>query len=86
VPAKPLTVRRHQLDGYLFLNLLRIAAELAVTNTAYRDIASKFFEHFIYIAGAISNFGSNKDGLWDDADGFFYDQLHMPDGTVEKCG
>ena len=66
------------------LNLLRIAAELAVTNTAYRDIASKFFEHFIYIAGAISNFGSNKDGLWDDADGFFYDQLHMPDGTVEK--
>jgi len=66
------------------LNLLRIAAELAVTNTAYRDIASKFFEHFIYIAGAISNFGSNKDGLWDDVDGFFYDQLHMPDNTIEK--
>ncbi len=66
------------------LNLLRIAAELAVTNTAYRDIASKFFEHFIYIAGAISNFGSNNAGLWDDADGFFYDQLHMPDGSVEK--
>jgi hypothetical protein len=66
------------------LNLLRIAAELAVTNTAYRDIASKFFEHFIYIAGAISNFGSNKDGLWDDVDGFFYDQLHMADNTIEK--
>jgi hypothetical protein len=66
------------------LNLLRIAAELAVTDTAYRDIASKFFEHFIYIAGAISNFGSNNAGLWDDTDGFFYDQLHMSDGSVQK--
>jgi hypothetical protein len=66
------------------LNLLRIAAELAVNDTAYRDIASKFFEHFIYIAGAISNFGSNKEGLWDETDGFFYDQLQMPDGSVEK--
>ena len=66
------------------LNLLRIAAELAVTNTAYRDIASKFFEHFIYIAGAISSFGSNNDGLWDDTDGFFYDQLHMADNTTQK--
>lgn len=66
------------------LNLLRIAAELAVTDKAYRDIASKFFEHFIYIAGAISNFGSNDDGLWDDQDGFFYDQLRMPDGSTEK--
>ncbi len=66
------------------LNLLRIAAELAVTNHAYRDIASKFFEHFIYIAGAISSFGSNNDGLWDDTDGFFYDQLHMADNSTQK--
>jgi hypothetical protein len=66
------------------LNLLRIAAELAVTNTAYRDIASKFFEHFIYIAGAISNFGANNAGLWDDTDGFFYDQLLLNDNTIQK--
>ncbi|HEY8781319.1 MAG TPA: glucosidase [Mucilaginibacter sp.] len=66
------------------LNLLRIAAELAVTNPAYRDIASKFFEHFIYIAGAISNLGQDNQGLWDDADGFFYDQLRLPDGSTKK--
>ena len=53
------------------LNLLRIATELAATNKAYNDIASKFFEHFIYIAGAMSNLGENNAGLWDDTDGFF---------------
>jgi len=66
------------------LNLLRIAAELAKTNKAYNDIASKFFEHFIYIAGAMSNLGQDQEGLWDDADGFFYDQLRLPDHSTEK--
>jgi hypothetical protein len=66
------------------LNLLRIAAELAITNKAYNDIASKFFEHFIYIAGAMSNQGYDKQGLWDDTDGFFYDQLRLPDNSTEK--
>jgi len=66
------------------LNLLRIAAELAITNKAYNDIASKFFEHFIYIAGAISNLGRDKEGLWDDTDGFFYDQIRLPDGSTQK--
>ncbi|MDR3697600.1 MGH1-like glycoside hydrolase domain-containing protein [Mucilaginibacter sp.] len=66
------------------LNLLRIAAELAITNTVYRDIASKFFEHFIYIAGAIANFGENNEGLWDDTDGFFYDQLRLNDNSIQK--
>jgi len=66
------------------LNLLRIAAELAETNKAYNDIASKFFEHFIYIAGAISNIGQDNEGLWDDADGFFYDQLRLPDNSTQK--
>src|SRR6185312_10086359 len=66
------------------LNLLRIAAELAKTNKAYNDIASKFFEHFIYIAGAMSNLGQDQEGLWDDADGFFYDQLRLPDNSTEK--
>jgi len=66
------------------LNLLRIAAELAVTNKAYNDIASKFFEHFIYIAGAMSNLGQDNEGLWDDADGFYYDQIRMPDNSTQK--
>jgi hypothetical protein len=66
------------------LNLLRIAAELAVTNTAYNDIASKFFEHFIYIAGAMANLGHANEGLWDETDGFFYDQIRLPDNSAEK--
>ncbi|MEB0262495.1 MULTISPECIES: glucosidase [unclassified Mucilaginibacter] len=67
------------------LNLLRIAAELAETNKAYADIASKFFEHFIYISAAMSSLGEGgTSGLWDEADDFFYDQLRMPDGSAEK--
>ena len=66
------------------LNLLRIATELAETDKAYQDIASKFFEHFIYIAGAMSNLGENNEGLWDDEDGFFYDQLRFPDNGSVK--
>jgi hypothetical protein len=66
------------------LHLLRIAAELANYNKAYSDIASKFFEHFIYIADAMSNLGDDNEGLWDDEDGFFYDQLRLPnDGTIK---
>jgi len=66
------------------LNLLRIAAELATYDKAYNDIASKFFEHFIYIAGAMSSLGENNAGLWDDTDGFFYDQLRLPDNSTER--
>lgn len=55
------------------LNLLRLALELAQDNPAYEDIASKFFEHFLYIASAIE-----KVGLWDEDDGFFYDKIHLP--------
>lgn len=85
----PMGEHLEQADGTSWmaiysLNLLRIAAELAETNNAYRDIASKFFEHFIYIAGAISNIGENNEGLWDDADGFFYDQLRLPDNSTQK--
>lgn len=78
-----------QVDGTSWmamysLNLLRIATELAATNKAYEDIASKYFEHFIYIAGAMSTLGTDNTGLWDEADGFFYDQLRLPDGSAEK--
>ena len=63
------------------LNLLRIAAELAVHNHVYEDIASKFFEHFLSIAGAINGVEEGCLGLWDEADQFYYDHLCLPDGT-----
>jgi hypothetical protein len=62
------------------LNLLRIALELAQHNRVYEDIASKFFEHFLGIAGAINGVGEGKLGLWDEADQFYYDHLNLPDG------
>jgi len=62
------------------LNLLAMAMELASHDPAYEDVASKFWEHFIYIAHAMSHRGSDGMGLWDDMDGFFYDVLKFPDG------
>jgi hypothetical protein len=63
------------------LNLLAIAMELAREDHAYEDVASKFWEHFLYIANAMSHQGEGGAGMWDDADGFFYDIMHLPDGT-----
>jgi hypothetical protein len=64
------------------LNLLAMAIELARENPAYEDVASKFWEHFLYIGHAIGHQGKDKNlDLWDDADGFFYDTLHLPDGS-----
>ncbi|MBI2819165.1 MAG: glucosidase [Acidobacteria bacterium] len=64
------------------LNLMRIALELAQHNHVYEDIATKFFEHFLHIAEAMTNIGEQGIGLWDEQDGFFYDVLHMPDGQM----
>lgn len=63
------------------LNLMRIALELAKTKPIYQDLATKFFEHFMYIAGAMANIGGHGIDLWDKEDEFFYDVLHLPDGT-----
>lgn len=65
--------------GMYCLNMLAIALELARHDRAYEDVATKFFEHFIYIANAICNLGDGF-SLWDEGDGFFYDVLHMSDG------
>jgi hypothetical protein len=67
--------------GMYCLNMLAIALELARTKPAYEDVATKFFEHFIYIANAISNLCGGGVGLWDPQDGFFYDMLHLPDDS-----
>jgi hypothetical protein len=66
--------------GMYCLNLLAIAMELARTDPAYEDVASKFWEHFLYIAHAINHLGQDGAGMWDEQDGFFYDVLHTPDG------
>jgi hypothetical protein len=65
------------------LNLMRIALELAQHNRVYEDIATKFFEHFLHIAEAMTNVGESDIGLWDDQDKFYYDVLHLPDGSMQ---
>ncbi|WP_158745134.1 MGH1-like glycoside hydrolase domain-containing protein [Acidisphaera sp. L21] len=62
------------------LNMMRIALELAIEDDAYEDMATKFFEHFLYIAEAMTKAGGI--GLWDEQDQFFYDVLHLPDGQA----
>jgi hypothetical protein len=66
--------------GMYCLNMLAIALELAKEDPAYEDVASKFFEHFVYIARAMNDFGSGGRSLWDDEDGFYYDALVLPNG------
>jgi hypothetical protein len=63
------------------LNLMAIAMELAMQDPAYEDVASKFWEHFIYIAYAMNHLGHDGMGLWNEEDGFFYDVLKFPDGS-----
>jgi hypothetical protein len=64
------------------LALMRIALELAQHNIVYDDMATKFFEHFLYIAGAMADMGGRGVGLWDEGDGFYYDVLNTPDGRA----
>ena len=62
------------------LNMLKIALQLANTDVTYEDIASKFFEHFLYISYAVNH--SKGTGLWDEEDQFYYDSLQLPDGRM----
>jgi hypothetical protein len=67
------------------LNMMHISLELALKNRVYEDMATKFFEHFLYIAGAIMNtMGPDDTGLWDEEDEFFYDELQLDDGKAVK--
>ena len=65
--------------GMFCLDMLSIAMELAREDPAYEDVASKFFEHFVYITQAMNNRGGHGISLWDEEDGFYYDVLHLPD-------
>jgi hypothetical protein len=62
------------------LNMMRIALELARHNPVYQDVATKFFEHFLHIAAAMTNIGGKGIDLWDSSDQFFYDVLCLPNG------
>jgi hypothetical protein len=70
--------------GMFCLNLMRIALELARENRVYESLASKFFQHYTYVAAAMKNMGNREYQLWDDRDGFFYDVLSFPDGRYHK--
>jgi hypothetical protein len=65
------------------LNMLRISLELAQQDHSYEDLATKFFEHFLYIAEAMTNMGGEGIGLWDEEDEFYYSVLNLPDGRFE---
>ena len=60
-------------------SMLTIALELASVDESYEDVASKFFEHFVSIADAMNGLGN---GLWDEDDGFYYDQLHQGENAT----
>ena len=70
--------------GMFCLNMLTIALELAAEDPAYEDVATKFLEHFFYIANAMNSMGSGNLELWDEEDGFYYDLLRRADGSGQR--
>ncbi|MBI5757204.1 MAG: glucosidase [Planctomycetales bacterium] len=81
----PWDVQLEQADGTAWMaffcaTMLSMALELASEDPAYEDIASKFFEHFVAIANAMNTLGGS--GLWDEQDGFYYDQLQIDGQTL----
>lgn len=66
------------------LNMTQISMELALHFNVFESMAIKFSEHFLYIAGSISNMGEDSCGLWDEQDGFYYDMLRKPDGSADR--
>ena len=78
--------RLEQADGTSWmamycLNMLVIALELASSNPVYEDVATKFFEHFVYIGAAVNRAGEHGPGLWSEEHGFYFDLLKLPDGS-----
>ncbi len=68
--------------GMFSLDMLAIALELAREESCFEDLAVKFFEHFVHIAGALNDIGGTGTSLWNEEDGFYYDVLRLPDGTA----
>ena len=87
--SAPLPTGGHleQADGTAWMalfaqNMLELAVELAVEDPNYEEMVFKFVEHFYYIAMAMNSGGD--DGMWDEADGFYYDMLRLPDGSAQR--
>jgi hypothetical protein len=87
--SRPLPTGGHleQADGTAWMafycaTMLSMALELARTEPAYEDMASKFFEHFVHITDAMNALGDA--GLWDESDGFYYDELHLRQGDADR--
>ncbi len=70
--------------GMFCLQMMRIALELARQNPVYEGLATKFFQHYAYVAGAMKQTAGRGYQLWDEEDGFFYDVLRYPDGRFQK--
>jgi hypothetical protein len=87
--SAPLPTGGHleQADGTSWVamfgqNLLEMAVELAAYDPTYEDMATKFVDHFLWIARAMNTTG--PDGMWDEEDGFYYDVLRLPDGSARR--
>jgi hypothetical protein len=63
------------------LNMLQIALEIAMVDSSYEDMCTKFFEHFVYISASLNHIGTDWQGSWDEKEGFFYDILALPNDT-----
>src|SRR4029079_19430535 len=70
--------------GLFCLTMMRIALELARENSSYEGLATKFFQHYVYVGAAMKRMGGREHNLWDEEDGFFYDLMRYPDGTLDK--
>ncbi|MBK9243312.1 MAG: glucosidase [Burkholderiales bacterium] len=78
-----------QADGTAWMvffsqSMLRIAVELALHEPLYEEFVEKFFQHTLFIAGAMDRVGERHDEMWDEEDGFFYDVLRFPDGSATR--
>jgi hypothetical protein len=89
--SAPLPTGGHleQADGTAWMAfycqcMLQIAIELAIHNPSYENMVVKFSKHFAWIALAMENVGTEREGMWDEEDGFFYDILRLPDGTATR--
>src|SRR4051812_16698576 len=78
-----------QADGTAWMafycqNMLEISLILADYDSMYEEIAFRFLEQFVWITYAMDRMGTNHNEMWDNEDGFFYDLLHLPDGTAKR--
>ncbi len=87
--SAPLPTGGHleQADGTAWMaffcqNMFELSIELATQDPVYEQFAIKFLDHFLWIAAAMN--GSGEDGMWDEADGFYYDVLRLPDGSARR--